>query len=112
MRDDLFLMAFATNLLELRDIKTDEVVASLELETDDQISDFDFFKDESNIIVSLRSEFYAKVDLKAGSFRLLSHGLASHAILVNYLKQDALVRDLEEPNFVIVAQQGSYTLVD
>jgi hypothetical protein len=70
-------MAFAKNSVEMRDIETGEIIHEMEVGTDDEVSDMDFYKDESNIILSLRSSNYVKINLLTGEINLHEHNQAS-----------------------------------
>jgi len=102
LRDELFIFAFAPNLIEVWDLGDYSVKKSLQFEENDEISDMDFFKDESTVIVSLRSYSFVKVNMVAGSYHLLPHNSQLNATQIFFLKEDAILRNLADPSFVII----------
>lgn len=102
LRDDLFLFAFAPNFIEIWNMADNSVVSSLELEENDEISDMDFYKDERKVILSMRSYSFVKVNMANQTYSVLPHNSQLNATQLFFLKEDAKLRNLEEPSFVIV----------
>ena len=62
LRDDLYLVAYASNELEIRDFSTNTLVDKMQLNFHEPLVDFDFYQNELSIIVGFRSDICMFVD--------------------------------------------------
>jgi hypothetical protein len=95
--------------LEIKDISRDPpiLVDKIELQEDEGgLMDFDFYKDETNIIVGFRGDVANHVNIKTKAIHVFNHRLPHPLVLVQFLKHF----EGGEPSFITMSKGGVYRI--
>jgi hypothetical protein len=86
LRDSLFLAGYRSNELELIDLSTDPPTLvdgmQLEIEEGGGIMDFDFHRDETQIVAGFRGDIGAIINLRTKTMNMFDHRLPHPLIMV------------------------------
>ena len=106
LRDDLFLVGYTDNVIELMNLNTQTAIDRIELQDEKQMIDFDFHTDETAIIVAFNGENLMHVNFQKKTQIPFSGYMASPLVLVKYIK------NFPGKHFLTLSRAGVYRVHD
>eukprot|EP00347_Sterkiella_histriomuscorum_P010944 403374336 len=107
LRDSLFVLLYATNEVEIKNIETGVTIQSIQIPMEESPMDMDIYKNnERTVLVGYRSDVCYLVDFKRKSVNQFPHYLPAPLQQVQYLQ------NFPKKNFITVSKSGVFRMWD